>query len=94
MNFSQIKAEIVSRGLATQEMTDVATQQVIVVEGEWNDDGTADITATKAGFVVGDFNKCVNASFDVVVTTNFDDAKIKSALQAQFPDAKVIVKIQ
>lgn len=93
INFQDIKNALVETGMAYQEMADEATQKVIIIEGEWSRDGSAIIKSTRAGWVIGSFPKTIPAQFDVPQTSSFNKAIISEALQAQYPDAKIIVKI-
>ena len=93
INFQDIKTELVETGLAYQNDVDAATETVVVVDGQWNRDGSATITSTQAGWVVAGLLKVVPTKFDVPATSKFDKEGIKSALQQQFPGSRVIVRI-
>lgn len=93
VNFEEIRLLLISKGMAYEEMANSATQKIVFVEGEWNRDGSASIKKTSAGWVIGDFPKTIPAKFEVPETENFKEEPIQEALQIQFPDAKIIVKI-
>lgn len=94
INFAEIKNNLVNAGLVTQEMAEAAQQTVIIVDGECNDDETVDIQKISAGFVVGDFNKCLKINSSAFTALSLTEKALKQHLQSQFPDAKIILKIQ
>jgi len=93
INFAAIKTEIIAKGYAYAEPTEAATQTVIIVEGQWNRDGSARITKTAAGWIVGDFPKALPVTIDVPKVALRDDSAIRSELAAAYPGTKIIVKI-
>ena len=93
INFDEIKQQLVETGHCYQQDIDAATQQVISIEGEWNRDGSATITKTRAGWLVGNFIRTMPTSIQLPSVSNFDDAALKSAIESQFPGVMVKVNI-
>ena len=97
VDFEQIKASLIEKGLAYPESAAAATQKVIFVNGEWTRQGSAEITKTQAGWIVGDFAKCVPAKVDMPdlsgVSKNEIIPTIEAFVKNQYPDVMVRIKI-
>ena len=94
IDFNSTKETLIQKGLVIASQADEATQTVVLVEGNWNRDGSATVKQTSAGWVIGGLSKVVPVQFDVPQTENkFDNAGIKAALEASYPGTFIIVKI-
>lgn len=92
INFQEIKNQIIERGLAHADAINNATQQVIVVNGEWRRDDTIKITGVSAGFIVSDFVKAVAIRNELPQNLT-SKQEIIDLLQTQCPGAKIIAKV-
>ncbi len=91
INFEQIKNELVVKGIAYQEMADVATQKIIDIAGERGRDGKVFNLKVRAGWKIGDFGKCLKVEHSI--DENDTDDQIEMFYKNTYPDAKVYVNI-